>query len=75
MKENAEVIPSGITAQLLSRLAKELNVYIVGGSIPESDDSATYNTTTVWSPTGELIAKHIKVCSSKSQSIASKNYF
>lgn len=60
----AEVIPSGFTSQKLSAIAKELGIYLLGGSIPERDDkdaSILYNTATVWSPTGELIAKHRKV--------------
>lgn len=62
--EYAELIPDGETSQALSRTAKELNVYIVGGSIPErdpKDPQILYNTATVWSPNGELIAKHRKV--------------
>lgn len=70
----AEVIPSGETCQALSRCAKELNIYIVGGSIIERDDQdpkVLYNTSTVWSPTGELIAKHQKV---RNHSKSKKNY-
>lgn len=61
MKENAEPIPNGVSCQTLSKLAKDLKIYIVGGSIPEIDSINVYNTTTVWSPDGELIAKHRKV--------------
>lgn len=60
-KEYAEEIPSGETSKALSAAAKENQVYLVGGSIPESDGSAWYNTCTVWSPQGDLIAKHRKV--------------
>lgn len=60
----AEFVPNGPTCTQLSKIAKELNIYLVGGSIPERDSdnpSVLYNTATVWSPKGELIAKHRKV--------------
>lgn len=60
----AEFIPDGPTSVRLSRIAKELNIYLLGGSIPERDTEnpeTLYNTATVWSPEGELIAKHRKV--------------
>lgn len=59
--ENAEPIPDGETSQLLSALAKELNIYIVGGSIPEKCSMDIFNTTTVWSPEGHLICTYKKV--------------
>lgn len=62
--EYAETIPDGYTTTRLSEIAKELNIYLVGGTIPERDtiDGKTlYNTCTVWSPTGDLIGKHRKV--------------
>uniref|UniRef100_A0A1A9WY81 omega-amidase n=1 Tax=Glossina brevipalpis TaxID=37001 RepID=A0A1A9WY81_9MUSC len=61
-REYAECIPSGTTSQRLSQLAKECNVYIVGGSIPEfGENDKIYNTCTIWSPEGKLIAKHRKM--------------
>lgn len=57
----AEVVPTGETCMLLARLAKELKVYLIAGSIAEREameSTNLYNTTTVWSPTGEMIAKH-----------------
>lgn len=62
--EYAETIPDGHTSQALSSIAKELNVVLVGGTIPERDtsDNKLYNTCTVWSPTGDLITKYRKVC-------------
>lgn len=61
--EYAETIPDGYTSQALSSIAKELNVFLVGGTIPERDnsDNKLYNTCTVWSPTGDLVAKYRKV--------------
>lgn len=60
----AEYIPDGFTSTAFRKLAKELSIYIVGGSIIEKekgDSSVLYNTCTVWSPNGELIARHRKV--------------
>ncbi len=62
----AEVIPNGETYLALSNIAKELRIFLVGGSIIERDDrtkTILYNTTMVFNPTGTLIAKHRKVCS------------
>jgi len=61
--ENSEPIPSGPSSQALARFAKENGVYIIGGSIPElgEDNVSIYNTCTVWSPMGELLARHRKV--------------
>lgn len=61
--EYAETIP-GYTTGKLSEIAKELGIYLVGGSIPERDatnGNVLYNTCTVWSPTGTMLAKHRKV--------------
>lgn len=57
----AEEIPNGETCKYLSKCARENNIFIVGGSIPEAEGSRLYNTSTVWNPQGELIAKHRKV--------------
>lgn len=59
----AESIPDGDTCKSLSDIAKELKVFLVGGSIPERDnnDNKLYNTCTIWNPSGDLIAKYRKV--------------
>lgn len=60
----AEVIPNGETCKLLSNIAKELNVYLVAGSMPERDNQNQdylYNTSTVWGPNGNLITKYRKI--------------
>ena len=44
----------------LSALAKELGIYIVGGSIPELADGNIYNTSYVYGREGQLLAKHRK---------------
>lgn len=58
--EYGEVYP-GETTTLLSQLANEKEVYIIGGSIPEIVDEKIYNTAYCFNPKGELIGKHRKV--------------
>ncbi|XP_053407708.1 omega-amidase NIT2-like [Mercenaria mercenaria] len=58
--EYAEPIP-GPSTETLVNAAKENNIYLVGGSIPEEDGGKIYNTCTVYNPNGDLIAKHRKV--------------
>jgi omega-amidase len=45
----------------LSQLAKQHQIYLVGGSIPEKDNGKVYNTSVVFSPEGEIVGKHRKV--------------
>lgn len=62
--KNAEQLPSGETCTVLSNLAREYQIYLVGGSIPEYDGSNKnyiYNTTTVWGPNGNLLTKYRKI--------------
>jgi omega-amidase len=52
------------SAQLLIDTAKDLNMWIVGGSIPErieeDGNEKIYNTCLVLNPDGEVVAKHRK---------------
>lgn len=57
----AETIPDGYTSNKLANIAKELNIYLIGGTIPERDNNVLYNTCTIWSPEGSLIGKFRKV--------------
>lgn len=45
----------------LSNIAKENNIYLVAGSIPEIDNNKIYNTSYVFNRFGEKIGKHRKV--------------
>ncbi|KAJ2908167.1 Omega-amidase nit3 [Coemansia aciculifera] len=47
----------------LSEMARDSKVFLVGGSIPEREKGTgdLFNTCTVWSPEGQLVAKHRKV--------------
>lgn len=46
---------------MLKWKAKENEVYLIGGSIPEKDGDKLYNTCPIFDPNGNLIAKHRKV--------------
>eukprot|EP00010_Vexillifera_abyssalis_P002226 CAMPEP_0201556206 /NCGR_PEP_ID=MMETSP0173_2-20130828/53879_1 /ASSEMBLY_ACC=CAM_ASM_000268 /TAXON_ID=218659 /ORGANISM="Vexillifera sp., Strain DIVA3 564/2" /LENGTH=288 /DNA_ID=CAMNT_0047968355 /DNA_START=66 /DNA_END=932 /DNA_ORIENTATION=- len=59
--EYAEKVPDGESCQLLAQLAKKHQIYLIGGSVPERDGEALYNTCVVYSPKGELLVKHRKV--------------
>jgi len=64
LRKNAENLSGKTPAptfDFLQSSAKENNVYIIGGSIPEeADDGKLYNTSLVFDRKGELIAKHRK---------------
>ncbi len=49
------------TFQALSAAAKEGEVYVIAGSVPEKDYSGVYNTSYIFNPRGELIGKHRKL--------------
>lgn len=51
----------GYSFKYLSNLAKENNVYLVAGSIPEKCNDKIYNTSYVFNRYGEKIASHRKV--------------
>lgn len=58
--EYAEPIP-GTTTESLSQCAKENNVYILAGSIPEKLEGKLYNTSTLYNPSGTMIGKYRKM--------------
>jgi omega-amidase len=58
--EYAEEIP-GDTTKFFSRAAADHGIYLIAGSIPERRNGKFYNTCTVFSPEGKMIAKHSKV--------------
>lgn len=52
----------GETLSMLSSTAKEMGIYLIGGSIPEIDEKGNiYNTSFVFNEKGELIGKHRKM--------------
>ena len=50
----------GLAWQMLSQAAQELNLWIVGGSIPELCEGKVYNTSYVFNAEGAQVAKHRK---------------
>ncbi len=50
----------GPTVQFLSDLAKEQDIYLIGGSISELDGDKVYNTSYSFDREGQLIGKHRK---------------
>lgn len=58
----AEHYPEGKTIKFLSKTARENKIYLVGGSIPEKDEEGNiYNTSFIFSKTGDLLGRHRKV--------------
>ena len=57
----AECVPNGETFVHLKELAIKHKIYLVGGSIPEKEDEQFFNTSLVFDPKGNMIAKHRKV--------------
>ncbi|MEA4989134.1 MAG: carbon-nitrogen hydrolase family protein [Anaerovorax sp.] len=50
----------GKTVSMLSSLAKECHIYLIGGSIAEEEENKIYNTCFAFNPDGDLIGKHRK---------------
>jgi len=59
----AEQFPNGESFQALSAMAKEANVYLIGGSLPEQseDGKSLFNTCTIWNKNGSFITTHRKI--------------
>jgi len=51
----------GPTRQALIEMAKDNKLWLVGGSIPECADGKIYNTSFVYDPAGNEVARHRKV--------------
>lgn len=59
-REYAETA-DGAAVTFLSKLAAELNIYLIGGSIPELCGGNVYNTSFSFDPHGNMIGRHRKV--------------
>lgn len=57
----AETYPEGQTFSMLAAAAAEEKVYLVGGSVPEQDGERVYNSSFVFGPDGNLLARHRKM--------------
>jgi len=51
----------GLSSIMLMEMAQSTNMYIVGGSIPETCSEKIYNTCLVVDPSGTIVGKHRKV--------------
>ena len=51
----------GAAWQMLSRVAREKKLWVVGGSIPELEGDKIYNTSYVFDPEGRCVARHRKM--------------
>ncbi|KAM7294881.1 omega-amidase NIT2-like [Ixodes scapularis] len=56
----AETIP-GESSKMMSRSAKENQVYLIGGVMSESDNNKIYSTCLVYGPDGSMLAKYRKI--------------
>ena len=57
----AETLPGGDAYTLLQELANSHGIYVHGGSLIEKDGDSLFNTTTVFDPDGEEIARYRKI--------------
>lgn len=57
----AESWPSGDTLDMLAGAARNNNIVLVGGSIPEREGDRIYNTCFVFGPDGSLLGRHRKM--------------
>lgn len=51
----------GESVGMMSELAKELGIYLIGGTIPELEEGKVYNTAFCFGKGGQIIGKHRKV--------------
>lgn len=60
-REYAEERKNSKTLKAIKESSKELNLYIVAGSIPELEDDNLYNSSFIFDRDGEIIASHRKM--------------
>jgi predicted amidohydrolase len=58
--ELAEPVP-GPTTDRVAALARELGIWVLGGSVLERDDSGVYDTSVLFDRTGEVVARYRKI--------------
>ena len=69
-----DTVPGKVT-KALAAAARRNGISLVGGSIFESDDDMTYNTSTVFSDSGKLLGKYRKTHIPQDQFYFEKEYF
>lgn len=60
-RASAERLPGGPAYEMLRRLAVEYKVHIHGGSLNEADGDRLFNTTLVFDPEGQQVARYRKI--------------
>jgi omega-amidase len=63
--EYAEEIPNGPTFNVLSDAARDNDVWLIGGTIPEISNGKHYNTCMLFDKNGKFVDKYRKVAFSK----------
>ena len=63
MDKDAEEIPGALT-NIFSNWAKKYKLWIIPGSMYESSNNKTYNTSVIYSPNGELIGHGVSCSTS-----------
>jgi predicted amidohydrolase len=58
--ELAEAVPGPLT-DLVGKLAGELGIWVLGGSVLELDDGRVYDTSILFDRTGEVVARYRKI--------------
>jgi predicted amidohydrolase len=59
--EVAEPVPDGPACRMLSSVARDRSMWVLGGSVPERDGDLVYNTSPLFDRTGELVARYRKI--------------
>ena len=72
LDEGGDASPS---TAMMSELSRNLQITIVGGSIPERSGDKLYNTCCVFGTDGKLKAKHRKVCAFTMLTSLYQNFF
>jgi deaminated glutathione amidase len=59
--EVAESVPDGATCRMLSAVARDRSMWVLGGSLAEREGDRVYNTSPLFDRAGELVARYRKV--------------
>lgn len=60
-EQNAENFQNGETFKTMQNLAKELQIYLIAGSMAEKDNNQMYNTMCVFDRNGNMLNKYRQV--------------
>ena len=60
-RASAETLPGGPAYRMLQQIAREYRVHVHGGSLNEAEGDRLFNTTVVFDPDGQQIARYRKI--------------